>query len=69
MVNAGALFALVLVHAEIAEDVAAGVADQAAQVNEHVVGGGVDDPVVTGSVETHQHFGDDRGFDIFSLDY
>jgi hypothetical protein len=50
--DAGALFASLLGDGEVTEDVAAGVADQAGEVDQQVVGGGVDDPVVTGSEES-----------------
>lgn len=50
--DAGALFASLLGDGEVAQDVAAGVADEAGEVDQQVVSRGVDDPVVTGSEES-----------------
>jgi hypothetical protein len=50
--EAGALFAALLGDGEVAEDVGAGVADEAGEIHQHVVGGVVDGPVITRGQET-----------------
>lgn len=56
--DSGVLFAALFRHREVAEDVTTGVADEAGDVGDEVVGGGVDDPVVLGSQERiGDHFG------------